>query len=131
MQECGELNASALSATHLVVVVPENPPEESCDMTPIASKPCDSTWIRQRYESKAWHSNVSHAPCDGCVAPTTTGTTTKVTATMTATTATTAVTTTTTAVTTITTTAVTTMTVTTTGSITTTITTTAVTTMTV
>jgi len=47
------------------------------DCQPELTKPCDSSWQLQEYQSQAWHSKAKMEVCKPCQAPTTTTTTTQ------------------------------------------------------
>ena len=47
------------------------------DCQPELTKPCDSSWQLQEYQSQAWHSKAKMEVCTPCQAPTTTTTTTQ------------------------------------------------------
>jgi len=47
------------------------------DCQPELTKPCDSSWQLQEYQSQAWHSKAKMEGCKPCQAPTTTTTTTQ------------------------------------------------------
>jgi len=49
----------------------------AADCQPELTKPCDSSWQLQEYQSQAWHSKAKMEVCTPCQAPTTTPTTTQ------------------------------------------------------
>lgn len=73
LEECKKLNPNT---SHLNIDYPGHPEPIKCNLTPIASRPCDDTWHNERYQAKtAWFVKVpttcnSENACPAKEAPT-------------------------------------------------------------
>eukprot|EP00401_Gymnodinium_catenatum_P002353 CAMPEP_0117514890 /NCGR_PEP_ID=MMETSP0784-20121206/30299_1 /TAXON_ID=39447 /ORGANISM="" /LENGTH=932 /DNA_ID=CAMNT_0005310693 /DNA_START=28 /DNA_END=2826 /DNA_ORIENTATION=+ len=69
--EQAELDACegiAVDTTHLNITYPEVPQEALCDMTPVATRPCDEAWTFAEYANKNWSSDAPATRCSPCTA---------------------------------------------------------------
>jgi len=64
------------NTSHLDVTYPLIPSAASCDLSLVATKPCDSAWKTAEYENKDWYNDAPPQTCTPCTPPTTTATTT-------------------------------------------------------
>jgi len=60
------------NTSHLDVTYPPIPSATACDLSLVATKPCDSAWKTAEYENKDWYNDAPPQTCTPCTTPTTT-----------------------------------------------------------
>jgi len=54
--------------TDLTIDYPAIPDKAACDLSPVATKPCDGDWVSSSYTSQSWYNNANTKPCNACAA---------------------------------------------------------------
>lgn len=61
-----DCNAETYSTTHLDIEYPPAPAAETCDVSPVDDKPCDSEWVSTNYAGKPWSTQAPATACSAC-----------------------------------------------------------------